>query len=148
MAADAVLRIQHRNIIPSAVIGVAGNSTSATHTLTVGKGLRFYVYISGATGSTAADLITLLAVPPNGGAAVAIGSISGPTAGGYLTTNGTVVADFYPGSTSSQPPPGTGSAATFSIGVLAVSVPKQWQVKITLGATGTATIAVDAEVLP
>jgi hypothetical protein len=148
LAADAVLRIQQRTVIPSGVVGVAGSVISVTHNLTVGKGLRFYIYISAATTSTAADTVTLLAVPPNGGAAAPIGSISGATAGGYLTTNGTVVVDFYPGSTTSQPPPGTGSAATFSIGVLACSVPKQWQLKLQLGATGTATISADVEILP
>jgi hypothetical protein len=148
LAADSVLRLQRRTVIASGVVGVAGNVVSPTQTMTVGKGLRFYIYISGATSSTAADSVSLLAVPPNGGAAVTIGTLSGATAGGYLTTNGTVIVDFYPGSTSSQPPPGTGAAATFGGGVLAVSCPRQWQVKIQLGTTGTATIAVDAEVLP
>ena len=144
------LRIQQRNVFPSQALTAAGGPYySPTHKATVGKGIRFYVYTSAPTLSSTPDSISLCAVPPNGGSPVVIGSLSGPSAGGGLTgAAGTYVFDFYPGSTSSQAPPGSGAAATFGGGVLAVSIPLQWQIKIALGTGGAVTLAVDAEMLP
>lgn len=146
----SALRIQQRNVFPSQALTAAGGPYfSLTHKSTVGKGVRFYVYTSAPTLSTTADTLSLCAVPPNGSAAVVIGSLSGPTAGGGLTgPAGTYIFDFYPGSTSSQPPPGTGAAANFAGGVLAISIPLLWQVKIALGTGGAVTLAIDAELLP
>lgn len=142
-------RARQRNVFPSTACTAAGGPYySATHTTTVGKGVRLYVTSSAVTLSSTADSVSLCAVPPNGGAAVVLGSLTGPTAGGNLTVAGTYVFDFYPASTTSQPPPGTGAAATFSMGVLAICLPLQWQIKIALGTGGAATIAVDAEILP
>ncbi|GEM_PF-6564931 len=142
-------RVRQRNIFPSQALTAGGGPYfSPTHTATVGKGLRLYVTTSAVTPSTAPDSISLCGMPPNGGAPVVIGTLSGPTAGGPLTVAGTYVFDFYPGSTSSQAPPGTGSAATFGGGVLAVSIPLQWQIKIVIGTSGAATVAIDGEILP
>jgi hypothetical protein len=143
------LRIQQRNVFPSTACTAAGGPYfSVTHKSTVGKGIRLYITTSLVTLSTAPDSISLCAMPPNGGAAVPIATLSGPTAGGNLTVAGTYVFDFYPGSTTSQVPPGTGSAVTFAGGIVAISIPLQWQIKIALGTGGAATIAIDAEILP
>jgi hypothetical protein len=141
-------RSQRRNIYPSTALGNSASVTSQTEKLTVGKGIRFYVYCSSTTQGTGSDTFSLVAVPPDGNADIVLGTFSGTH---MLSTTGGVrlVFDFYPGETGSiVPASGITFAAGAEYGAAAISPPMQYAVQLTLSSSSAATIAVDSEILP
>jgi hypothetical protein len=140
------LRAQRRNVYAATALS-AQTVTSQTETMTVGQGVRFYVYGSATTQGSGTDSIALVAVPPDGNANIVLGTFSGThllsaTAGARL------VFDFRPGETGSEVGSGITFAAGTSYGAMAISPPRQWAVQITLGTGNSATVAIDAEILP
>jgi hypothetical protein len=134
-------KAQQRNVIPATAIAVAGTLTSATHTATYGRGVRFFVTVSGATAGGGLDTIFLCAVPPSGGPAV---PIVGFSTANSLSVAGVYIADFYPGAWL----PPTIAAGGNLLGIAGIYTPISWAVRIVMGAGNAATIAVDAETLP
>lgn len=139
------LRVQRRNLYPATAI-TAATKTSQTEQATVGRGVRLYVYCSGPTAGGGTDSISLVAMPPNGGTGVVLATVGKAN---MLAQTGTLVIDFYPDQTG-QGFGGTGLTLTTgtAYAAVAISLPLQWAVQIVLGAGNTATVAIDAEILP
>jgi hypothetical protein len=131
----------HRNVIPATPIAAAGSITSQTEFATWGRGIRFFVTVSAATAGGGSDAIFLCAIPPAGGPAV---PIAGFAAANALSAAGVYVADFYPGAWL----PPTMAAGGHLLGIAGIELPMKWAVQVVLGAGNSATIAVDAEMMP
>lgn len=141
----ASLRAQRRNLVPSAAL-TPGTTTSKTEQASVGRGVRLYVYCSAPTAGGGTDSISLVALPPNGAAAVVLATFSKAN---LLAQTGTLVFDFYPGqSASGFAGAGLTLAAGAGYGSAAITLPMQWAVQLVVGALNAATVAIDAEILP
>lgn len=138
------LRIQRRNLYPAAAL-TAGTVTSQTELARAGLGVRLYVYCSAVTAGGGTDSVSLVALPPNGGAAVVLATFSKTN---MLSAVATLVFDFRPGATGEFAASGLTFAAGATYGAAGISVPLQWAASLTLGAGNSATIAIDAEILP
>jgi hypothetical protein len=136
---------QHRNVIPATNAGVAGTLNSNPQTATWGRGVRFFVTVAGGTPGGGTDAIFLCAIRPGGNVPVPIAGLSGVN---LLSTNGTVVADFYPGAW--LPPTGQAPAVTLGsyAGIAGIYLPMTWTVRVVMGAGDNALISVDAEIYP
>ena len=131
----------HRNVIPATAIAAAGTLTSQTERATWGKGIRFYVTVTGGGAAGGVDTIFLCAVPP--GQTVAV-PLVGFAAANALSVNGVYVADFYPGAWL----PPTLAAGGVLLGAAGIELPMAWAVQIAMGAGNSATVTVDAESMP
>jgi hypothetical protein len=142
----------HRNVIPATPIAAAGVLTSQVQRDTKGRGIRFYVNVAaGAVAGGGTDAIYLCGVPPSqtqgltitppSTAAVPLAGLTGANA---ISVPGAVVADFYPGAWLPTPFAAGGTL----IGAVGIQVPIFWAVRIVMGAGNSATITVDAELLP
>lgn len=142
------LKSRQRNIIPATPIAAGGTLTSAVQKA-LGNGIRFYVTVSGATTGSGTDAIFLCGVPPSltqgnpdalkATPAIQIAGLAGPNT---LSVNGTYAADFYPGAWQAVAPGAPGGAL---LGMVGISLPMFWAVRIILGAGNASTIAVDGE---
>lgn len=139
------LRAQQRNVISSQAI-TAATVTSAAHKLTSGKGVRFYVYVSSVTTGGGTDQVNLVSYPPDGGAVIVLAGFS--KANMLAAGAARFAFDFYPGETGSLAGTGVTFLAGADYGAAAVSVPMSFGCQIVLGTGNTATVAVDAELLP
>lgn len=137
-------RIWRRNLYPATALS-AQTVTSQTEKATVGVGVRLYVYCSAVTAGGGTDSVSLMAVPPNGGTAVTLATFSKVN---MLSAAGTLVFDFRPGATGEFAASGLTFAAGAGYGAAGISIPLTWAVSITLGTGNSATVAVDAEILP
>jgi len=140
------LRAQRRNLYPATALS-AQTVTSQTEKVTVGRGLRLYIYCSATTQGAGTDSISLMAAAPDGGANIQLASFSG-THMLSATSGARLVFDFYPGETGSIAPAGVTFAAGSSYAAGAITLPMQWAVQIVLGTGNSATVAIDAEILP
>lgn len=134
-------KAQQRNVIPATAIAAAGTLTSATHTSTWDRGIRFFITVAAVTTAGGVDTIFLCAIPPAGGTAV---PLVGFAAVNSLAVAGVYVADFYPGAWL----PGTVAAGGVLLGAAGIELPTQWAVQIVMGTGNAATITVDATTLP
>jgi hypothetical protein len=142
----------HRNVIPATAIALAGSLTSQVERQTTGRGIRFYVTVTGVTTGGGTDALFLCAVPPSQTQGVTVTPASsvaipltGVSAVNAFSVAGTYCVDFYPGAWMPAAGLATGGAL---IGVLGVEVPMFWDVRIVLGTGNAATVTVDAELLP
>lgn len=132
---------QHRNVIPATAIATAGTLTSGVQNATYGQGIRFYITIAAAVAAGGIDAIFLCAVPP--GAVTPI-PITGFAAANSLAVAGTYFADFYPGAWL----PAVLAAGGKLLGAAGIQLPMKWAVQIVMGAGNSATVTVDAEMMP
>jgi hypothetical protein len=130
-----------RNVIPATALAAASTTTSAIHTATWGRGVRFYITVSAVTAAGGIDKIFLCGISPGTTTAV---PMVGFSAANMLAVAGIYTADFIPG--SYLPP--TIAAGGSSIGVAGIEVPLRWAVQVIIGTGNAATIAIDAEMIP
>ena len=138
-------RILRRNVFPPTAL-TAGTVFSVTQQATSGLGVRLYVTVS-SPGGSGSDSISLCAVPPNGNPPVPMATFSGAT---LLSTARTLVWDFYPGASNiGFTGTNAGTLANGPLyGVANLSIPLNWCLQIVLGGGNSATISIDAEILP
>jgi len=134
-------KVQQRNVIPATAIALAATLTSAIHTATWGKGIRFFITVAAATAGGGTDTFFLCAVPPGSTTPVLLVGFADVNS---LSVAGVYVADFYPGAWL---PPAV-AAGSALLGAAGIDLPLQWAVQIIMGAGNAATVTVDAVTLP
>lgn len=133
---------KHLNVMPATALAGGSVTISQTEHATYERGIRLFVTVSGAVAAAGIlDAIFLCAVPPKGGAAIPLVGFALANAFGV---NGVYCADFYPGAWL----PDTLAAGGNLLGAAGIELPLDWAVQIAMGAGNSATIAVDAVVMP
>jgi hypothetical protein len=131
-----------RNIIPSTAMTTGQTLTSKTEQALYGRGIRLYVTLSSVGTASGNDLLHLCAVPPG---AITPVPLVGFTGAALLSTAGTFMFDFYPGAWL----PASGLSANGCLkGAAGVELPGSWAVQLTMATGSSATVVVDAELLP
>lgn len=130
-----------RNVLPATACAGGSTTTSGSQQDVAGSGVRFQVTVAGATATGTADSLFLCVIPAAGGAAV---PLVGFSAANQLSVNGMYFADFYPGAWL----PATVAAGGKLLGAAGTHVPLSWAVQVVMGAGNSATITIDAVMLP
>ena len=136
-----------RNVIAAGALVASSTTTSAIHTNTWGKGIRFYVTVASGANSGGLESLSLCALPPAAVEASAnVVPLFGFSGAGLLTgVTGTCCFDFYPGNWM---PAGGVVPGGALLGAAGICLPLKWAVRIVLPAGSSGTFTVDAEILP
>lgn len=135
---SARVKSRRRNVLASTAVSSA--TTSPFQLDWLGLGVRLWITITGVVATGTTDELFLCGQSPEG-VTVPIVGFSGAN---MLATAGTFCADFYPGAWL----PATIASGGKLLGAAGIAVPLNWAVELIPGAGNSATIVIDAEMLP